>query len=239
MYTQEEITIIPLLISSPPPPLISSPPSIMLSEKKTKKHEAVIVLFQPDASGCSDWVLRETIDKNEELRLSNNGAARHCVFFGVNYYKWEKKGKRKIEALRTVGINENILSGHLRPIRKDIENHHKKIGCVVCGSHSDLITDHKNDLYNDLRVLGSKTQTIDDFQCLCNHCNHQKSQISKKTKKLGKRIGATTIPSLAIFGIDFIQGDENFDDTDVNAMVGTYWYDPVEFMRRVKSITSV
>jgi hypothetical protein len=108
------------------------------------------------------------------------------------------------------------------------------MGCVVCGSRSDLVTDHKNDLYNDLRVLDRKTQTIEDFQCLCNHCNLQKRQVSKVTKETGKRIGATTIPSLAIFGVDFVEGDENIDESDVNAMVGTYWYDPVEFMKKIK-----
>ena len=204
------------------------------SRKISKKHQAVINLFQPDASGCSQWISRETIDNDKELHLSNNGAARHGVFFGVNYYLWEKQGKSKIEALRTIGINQNVLFGHARPIRGDIDKHHKAMGCVVCGSHSDLVTDHKNDLYNDLRVLDSNTQTVNDFQCLCNHCNLQKRQISKKTKELGKRIGATTIPSLAIFGIDFTQGDDSFVDTDINAMVGTYWYDPVEFMRHIR-----
>jgi hypothetical protein len=204
------------------------------SRKISKKHQAVIDLFQPDTSGCSQWISRETIDNDKELHLSNNGAARHGVFFGVNYYLWEKQGKSKIEALRTIGINQNVLFGHARPIRGDIDKHHKAIGCVVCGSHSDLVTDHKNDLYNDLRVLDSNTQTVDDFQCLCNHCNLQKRQISKKTKELGKRVGATTIPSLAIFGIDFTQGDELFVETDINAMVGTYWYDPVEFMRHIR-----
>jgi hypothetical protein len=62
----------------------------------------------------------------------------------------------------------------------------------------------------------------------------QKRQISKKTKEIGKRIGATTIPSLAIFGVDFIEGNETFDETNINAMVGTYWYDPVEFMKKIK-----
>jgi hypothetical protein len=44
-----------------------------------------------------------------------------------------------------------------------------------------------------------------------------------------------TIPSLAIFGIDFVEGDDSFDPNDINAMVGTYWYDPVEFMKKLKS----
>lgn len=80
-----------------------------------------------------------------------------------------------------------------------------------------------------------KTQTFDDFQCLCNHCNLQKRQVSKKTVELGKRYSATNIPMLSIFGVDFTQGDETYDKDDINAMVGTYWYDPVAFMTYLKS----
>ena len=45
------------------------------------------------------------------------------------------------------------------------------------------------------------------------------------------------IPQLAPFKVDFIEGDETYDETDVDALVGTYWYDPVEFMKNLtKSI---
>ena len=201
-------------------------------DKLSKKQMEVERLFSPDIDGKSRWVSRKEISENEILDWGKNGAARHGVYFGDRRYIWEKEGKGMIKALRTVGFSDNELYGASRPIRPDIEKHHKAMGCVVCGSRSDLVTDHKNDLYNDLRVLDAKTQTIDDFQCLCNHCNLQKRQISKKTKEIGKRIGATTIPSLAIFGIDFVEGDESIDESDVNAMVGTYWYDPVEFMKK-------
>jgi len=202
--------------------------------KLTKKQQQVDELFEPDMSGCSRWVSREEIASNKTLYWGNNGAARHGIYFADRRYTWEKQGKGSITALRTLSYSDDVLYGANRPIRRDIHAHHKKIGCVVCGSHSDLVTDHKNDLYNDLRVLDERTQTIDDFQCLCNHCNLQKRQVSKITKELGKRIGATAIPSLAIFGVDFVEGDETLDETDVNAMAGTYWYDPVEFMKQIK-----
>ena len=205
--------------------------------KLTTKQVEVTRIFCPDASGISQWVTRETIDKNPILNWGNNGTGRHGVYFGDNRYIWEKQGKGKILALRTNGINEDILYGHERPIRRDISNFHKEKGCVVCGSHSDLVCDHKNDLYNDTRVLNEETQTHDDFQCLCNHCNLQKRQVNKKTRETGKRIGATTIPSLAVFGVDFISGDETFNPDDKNAMVGTYWYDPVAFMKELRVLS--
>jgi hypothetical protein len=110
---------------------------------------------------------------------------------------------------------------------------------VSCGSKSNLVCDHKNDLYNDKRVLNTITQTIDDFQSLCNHCNLVKRQVSKDTKITKKKYGATNIPHLKEFGIDFISGVETLIETidgkpNINAMVGTFWYDPIEFMKKIK-----
>jgi 5-methylcytosine-specific restriction endonuclease McrA len=58
----------------------------------------------------------------------------------------------------------------------------------MCGSHSNTVIDHKNDLYNDETVLNVDTQTIDDFQVLCTHCNLLKRQISIDEKKIKKFI---------------------------------------------------
>ena len=136
--------------------------------------------------------------------------------------------------IQYIGVFGHKSSDEERPIRKDIKMFYLKQPCCVCGSKSDLVCDHKNDLYNDERVLSVDTQSISDFQSLCNHCNLQKRQISKWSKKNSKRYGATNIPSLAIFGIDFITGNETFDVKDKNAMVGTYWYDPTAFMKHVR-----
>jgi len=181
------------------------------------------------------WVKRDAISSNNILNWGNNGNARHGIYFGDNRYIWEKQVTNgKISALRTIGYSNNELYGASRPIRQDIHKYHKGMGCVVCGSNSDLVTDHKDDTYSDPRVLDASTQTIDDFQCLCNHCNLQKRQVCKKTKELGKRIGATTIKSLEIFGIDFIEGDETLDMNAHDPMKGTYWHDPVQFMKIIK-----
>ena len=58
--------------------------------------------------------------------------------------------------------------------------------------------------------------------------------MSKKTKKTKRRYGATNIPMLKVFGIDFIEGNEAYDSDDADAMKGTYWYDPLAFMIGVK-----
>ena len=198
-----------------------------------EKQKLVDEIFKPDNYGHSKWVFAVDLMKTD-LKWGRNGLIRHGIAYGDNRYVWEKHPEfGTIEKLKTSGFNSNLLETLSRPIRKDIERYHKQFGCVVCGSNSKLVTDHKNDLYNDPRVLNINTQRKDDFQCLCQHCNLQKREIMKKTKAEGKRIGATTIPSLAIFDIDFILGDENSNKDDIDAMKGTYWYDPVAFMKYI------
>lgn len=133
-----------------------------------------------------------------------------------------------------IKIYSENLENTNRPISKKIRDHFKNIPCCVCGSFSNLVVDHKNDLYNDSRVLDINTQTIHDFQSLCNPCNLLKRQICKKTLESKKRYKATNIPQLKCFDIDFIHGDESFDPKDINALRGTYWYDPVYFIKQAK-----
>ncbi len=55
----------------------------------------------------------------------------------------------------------------------------------------------------------------------------------KKTLETNKRYGATNIPMFKHFGIDFTKGNETFDKKNPKAMIGTYWYDPVDFMKKL------
>jgi hypothetical protein len=89
-----------------------------------------------------------------------------------------------------------------RPINKNIQKDITKLYCVVCGTH-DTVCDHKNDLYNDIRVLSLKTQLISDFQPLCNHCNLQKRQICKKEKQTEKLYSAKNIPRYKVYPFEF------------------------------------
>ena len=201
-------------------------------KKLTARQKLVDEIFKPDDSGISEWKTRDELSSTK-LQLSKNGNSRHGKFYNDCRYIWEsKKEKNTVVALRTAGYDEmNNQQINKRSIRKDIKDHHYKIGCVVCGCKSGLVVDHKNDLYNDPRVLNEKTQLLSDFQCLCNHCNLQKRQVCKDTTRTNKRYKATNIMSLKIFGVDFIDGgDESFDINDIDALKGTYWYDPVAFM---------
>jgi hypothetical protein len=213
---------------------------LIFNKKLTKKQNLVNEIFKPDKYGISEWKTRNELS-NTKLKLTKNGNCRHGKFFNDSRFIWEKKiEKRTLVALRTNGFdlynNDNI---NKRAIRKDIKEFHYKVGCVCCGSKSDLVIDHKNDLYNDPNVLNISTQKLSDFQCLCNHCNLQKRQVCIYTKKNKKRYGATNIPQLKIFNIDFIIGDETFNINDKDALKGTYWYDPIAFMEHIKKTISL
>jgi hypothetical protein len=120
-----------------------------------------------------------------------------------------------------------------RPIREDISIVVKKMACVSCGSHSDIVCDHKNDFYNDPRVLDRATQILDDFQSLCTHCNLQKRQICKREKETGVLYSAKQIPKYAMFDFEFTWEKKKFDLSDKDCKKGTYWYDPIEFSRNI------
>lgn len=207
---------------------------------KMTRKELVKALFKPDANGCSEWVTREEMMK-AGLDLGNNGAQRYGVFFGLKEYHWEKKTKTENNprsqtvALRIIGFRNDNKDKSDRPISSMVRLYYKDERCVVCG-RGKTILDHKNDLYNDPRVLKIKTQTVDDFQPLCEPCNLLKREVCNQTRQTGRRYAATNIKSLAHFGVDFTEGDETFDPNDPNAMVGTYWYDPVAFVKRAAEI---
>lgn len=120
-----------------------------------------------------------------------------------------------------------------RPIGIKIKKYFKEnnlMNCIACGSKSNLEIDHKNGLYNDIRVLNIKTQLHSDFQILCKHCNNQKRHTYVIMKKTGVRYSATNIKSLNILNVKYTSGDEKYDVDNPNTMVGTYWYDPVKFI---------
>jgi len=188
------------------------------------------------------WCRRSNIKNHKIATLKNNGK---ILFLWNDVTEIEKKLITKeffdtciiertgnyIKYIKFCGLTNHYIQ---RPIRKDIRDYYKKMVCCACGRSSDLVCDHKNDLYNDKRVLNLKTQNLNDFQSLCNQCNLQKRQICKNTKLTGKLYCATNIPMLKIFNIDFINSNKIFDIDDINTMVGTYWYDPCEFMNYIK-----
>lgn len=149
-----------------------------------------------------------------------------------------KSKGNKNKYFKTYGLqnkNEN------RPISQKIRDYYKNKNCVNCSSYHDTVIDHKNGLYNDKRVLDIKTQTIDDFQVLCNHCNLMKRQVIIDMKKTKKRLSGLDINTVKFLNISYIYGNEDYDENDPDWGKGTYWHDPDAFRKiaiEMKNITT-
>ena len=148
--------------------------------------------------------------------------------------KKRNKKKNKIAGIIGIYVHSKRTNIKKRPINKTI---HKQITsgatCVVCGTSSDIVCDHKNDLYNDDRVLDVKTQTLEDFQPLCNHCNLQKRQICKEEELSEKLYSAKQIARYRQYDFEFPWEKKPYDRGLSSCKVDTYWYDPVEFNRKI------
>jgi hypothetical protein len=135
-----------------------------------------------------------------------------------------------------VFVHSKRLNIQKRPIDKKIHKEITSNSCVVCGTN-ETICDHKNDLYNDERVLIIKTQTVDDFQPLCNHCNLQKRQICRLEQENKKIYSAKNIQRYKIYDFEFPWEKKNYDKLDIHCKTDTFWYDPVKFDTNVYCYT--
>ena len=113
--------------------------------------------------------------------------------------------------------------------RNDIKSVICKRKCANCGTTTDIQCDHKNDLKNDPRVLNRETQTLDDFQALCRHCNCVKREVKKKMLRTNKRYSAIELG----YAVGFTIGDETLDQSKTDWYIGTYWGDCLAFKVRL------
>jgi hypothetical protein len=196
----------------------------------------------------------EIKDKYPELYWGRNGLGGRWAEKKCNYSVIYSNGKTKKYSENDDKIPSEVLNQFLqtnngtgiigifahsirtnkqqRPINENIRKEITSLSCVVCGTRN-TICDHKNDLYNDNRVLSSKTQLISDFQPLCNHCNLQKRQICKTEEQTGQVFSAKNIQRYKCYPFEFPWEKKVFDKNDINCKNGTYWYDPVEFDKNI------
>jgi len=145
----------------------------------------------------------------------------------INEHKlisFPKKSGNSVHFIKFYGIKEKEDIKD-EGIRKDIWNIITSKKCVNCFSINDVQCDHKNDLKNDIRVLKKETQTLEDFQPLCRHCNMIKKSMKQKMLKNNKRISGKEFG----YNIDFTIGTEKLDLNDPNWFQGTYWGDIEKF----------
>lgn len=129
-------------------------------------------------------------------------------------------------------VHSKRIKNQYRNISKNIKRKITSLSCVICGTTA-TICDHKNDLYNDMNVLDLKTQTIEDFQPLCNHCNLQKREVCKMEKQTGCLYSAKNIKRYQIYLFEFPWEKKVFDINDKNCKKDTYWFDPIEFDKKI------
>jgi len=219
-----------------------------------------ITLVKKITNNFNNILSRNEIRKHSNLDWGDNGIGDRWCDKKLNYiviYKGTKKPKIYTDCDEDIKTYEDTINKFkdeydgqdvgiigikvlsirktkdIRPIRKDIKGHYKNKNCIVCGSSSEIVIDHKNDNYDDTRVLDSKTQTHDDFQPLCTHCNLQKRQVSKKEKDTGALYSGLNIMQLKCFEKEIILMERILSDKCYS-----YWYDPSKYIERLKYILS-
>lgn len=146
----------------------------------------------------------------------------------------QNREKNGIIGIYVHSVRTNVVN---RPISEQIKKKTAENPCVVCGTHK-TVCDHKNDLYNDERVLSKQTQELSDFQPLCEHCNLQKRQVQKTEKRMGRIYSAKNIPRYKVLPFEFPWEKKVFDTKDPRCKDDTYWYDPIEFDLKIFCYTS-
>jgi hypothetical protein len=160
-----------------------------------------------------------------------------CGFFGIVFAQdvlLDFMAENKTTAgIIGIYVHTKRINVKKRPIHKTIHKQITSGSCVVCGTSSDIVCDHKNDLYNDDRVLDVTTQSLDDFQPLCNHCNLQKRQVCKDEERMGAFYSAKQIARYRKYEFEFPWEKKAYDRSLPSCKTDTYWYDPVEFDRKI------
>lgn len=224
----------------------------------------VLSLVKKLSKNYTEIISVEEIKRYPKLDWGNNGVGSRFANKKFNYmvlYKSKKfkiysengdneaPPEDKIEKFQDTSEKRSGIIGiyifserkeeNVRPIRSDIKNKVILGNCVVCGTNSEIICDHKNDLYNDPRVLNLRTQKEDDFQALCNHCNLQKRQVARTEISNMKVFSCKSIPRFRIYDHNFPFEKKAFNTEDPTTKIDTYWYDPIEFERKVMMYNTI
>ena len=150
----------------------------------------------------------------------------------INFLK-ENKNKNKRGIIGIFLFNYRKTKEKSRHISKYIKQNLPKTSCVICGSNTDLIIDHCNDLYSEEYL------TLKDFQYLCLHCNLQKRNICKKEIQNNQIYSVKNIPQFSIYDFKIPWELKVFDKNDINCKKDLFWYNPMEFQRKLFIYTKI
>lgn len=142
-----------------------------------------IALFNPDASGDSDWVNVEKFD-SAGLRWTANGNLRRDIPWGLSEWKWEvQRGSgRKVIALRMAGLDsDESFQQTINPsIRSEFNSVRYCNISLLPVPKPDREIDHRygNKKHPDyIELYKPENQTVADFQLIHRVLNLQKRQM--------------------------------------------------------------
>ncbi|MEK6263503.1 MAG: site-specific DNA-methyltransferase [Clostridium sp.] len=178
---------------------------------------------------CRSLFCYSVVYSNSQRRQYGECEDKTNFEFMFNNIESSSTGK-KIHGIYIHGLNiEKPIS---RTVSKSIKENLNINKCLLCGSTSELVVDHKNDFYPKLNHPSS-----DDFQILCNGCNLRKRSINTNTeKKNGVYYGAFNLeylhPIIEKYSKtqDLIIYDTPFNE---NIKENCFYFDPKYFMRRI------
>lgn len=194
------------------------------------KTELFIKLATPNKEGISRWVsVNEFIGEYAELKFGNGASwARKESTLAKKYIVEFDKSITPgigIDRVRLNGLNNDNYSQYISAeIKRIIKSQH----CVVLGTSKPEV-DHKNGMKNEDRVMRDQEQRLSDFQPLSKAANDAKRQFCKECRKTGIRYDAKRLG----YPMSYYYGNKNHNH-EVNACVGCYWYDPLEFKKHLK-----
>jgi hypothetical protein len=196
-------------------------------------HDLFIKLAKPNAQGISRWVSKSEFIKFYKSLDFNNGLPSWGRKFSTLAKKYNVETDKsitsgvKIDRIRLNGFNTSITSNISQSIQQGIK---KQIGskrCAILGTHwssgHKTEVDHKDGRKQDLRIMNTATQRLEDFQPLSKPANDAKRQFCKECKGTDKRYDA----KLLGYTVSFIAGTINYENQI--GCKGCYWHDPFAF----------
>lgn len=170
-----------------------------------------------DATGSTGWINLQKFDELLFLKYgwktSGNGNTHIQNDRGLGTYFHIEKDR---DANRAGGFGYFRLAGY-KPQRQTKHKATTKVDgpCAVCGSASNVQSDHKNGRHTQGEQHG--------YQPLCAACNARKRSVCKVCTATGRRFDATTIG----YPETWTSGTENYNPK--HGCAGCYWFDIADF----------
>lgn len=198
--------------------------------KKTR-IELFLELAKPDQNWISRRVKKDEFrGEYSDLYFENwcswgrsdgNLAKQYIIEYNKSLTPWNR-----VDAIRLNGFNK--WEKWTQNIKADIKKHYKDKRCVILDTSGPEV-DHKNWWKNDLSVMNSSTQKLEDFQPLSKAANDAKRQHCKICMRTGERFDAKKL----WYPISYTEWGKAHNWRP-NGCVWCFRYDPIDFRKHLK-----